>query len=151
MQYKTSKDRSTEIRTHNSVLASIQSANNEQMIENALAMSNDRNHNFTVGEKVLFNGRKRTLDWTSQSTQLNGPYIVTEVKPNKVKLMLKSDFTQTRIVTEISRLVPYKECFKLSMFEPSGADKSVSTVTNANAMQIVDNGHLEGNDEESFA
>jgi len=139
----TARIRATEIRTHNSVVENVNLARNEQMLENAVAMTNDAT--FIVGETVLLsNGRKRALDLTASNTQLSGPYIVTEVNP-KVKLMLKSDFTQTKVITETWKLIQCREAYKLPMLEQSHTEKPLPN-SNYIAMQFADstcNGDLD--------
>ena len=117
------RDRPGEIRTHDRLIENLKAANTEQLIENAVNESKRTEYKFTVGEKVLFsNGRKRPLDLSSSESYFTGPFVVTEVKP-KVKIMSIKDFTQTKCVTELSRLVPYEDVYKLAIFESPTDDR----------------------------
>lgn len=79
----------------------------------------------------MTNCRKRPFDFSSTDVFATGPYVVIEVKSNKVKIMSIKDYTQVKVVTELNRLVPYKESYKLSFFESvaSGVEKTRSPST----------------------
>ena len=131
-------DRSGEIRTHERTIENLKDARFEQAIDNALAASEHEQRKFIVGEKVLLTTcRKRPFDFTSGDAFASGPYVVTQVKPNKVKIMSVNDYTQVKVVTEMNRLVPFKESYKLSFFEPVASAGEKAATMASTTFQII--------------
>ena len=148
--YETSadRDRTAEVRTRNRYFENLKTAQVDQLIENALGQSN-ADPLVTVGEKVLMSScRKRPHDLTKQDSLFTGPYVVTGVKPNKVKIMSIKDNTNVKVVTELERLLPYKETYKLSFFESNPKNEGCTTPTTTLQIITCDN---DFNDEDELS
>jgi len=89
------------------------------MLENAVNLSKTPEPAFNVGDKVLLasTSRKRLYDDFNAKIGYSGPYVISELNNDKVKLLTLNDFTQVKALHTVDKLVPYRESFKLTMFE----------------------------------
>ena len=112
------KDHLGEIRSHEKVMENVKSANLDQIIENAREWTESIEHRFTIGEKVLLvNSKKRPAETMGSDAPHSGPFVITDIKTNKVRLMCLKDSTQFKVMPSVERIIPYRESYKITMFE----------------------------------
>uniref|UniRef100_H2XXH0 Gypsy retrotransposon integrase-like protein 1 n=1 Tax=Ciona intestinalis TaxID=7719 RepID=H2XXH0_CIOIN len=113
------KSRLPEARVHQKVVENVKQSQSQQILDNARkGTDSETQKTFAVGEKVLLaNNRKRPFDELNVDASYSGPFVIADIKTNKVRLMSLKDYSQVKIMPNIDRIIPYRESFNLSMFE----------------------------------